>query len=44
VLASSSQTIPIVDRTLLLGRYQRIFFCELDDARDRKVFIQVLGE
>jgi secondary thiamine-phosphate synthase enzyme len=44
MLSSSSQTIPIVDGKLLLGRYQKVFFCELDRARERKVFIQVLGE
>jgi len=44
LLASSSQAIPIVDGALLLGRYQKVFFCELDRARPRKVFIQVLGE
>jgi secondary thiamine-phosphate synthase enzyme len=44
VLASSSQTIPIVDGALQLGRYQRVFFCELDCSRARKVFIQVIGE
>jgi secondary thiamine-phosphate synthase enzyme len=44
VLASSSQTIPIVDGALLLGHYQRVFFCELDCSRARKVFIQVIGE
>ena len=44
VLAASSQTIPIVDGSLMLGRYQRVFFCELDSARERKVFIQVIGE
>jgi secondary thiamine-phosphate synthase enzyme len=44
VLASSSQTIPIVDRSLVLGRYQRVFLCELDSPRARKVFIQVIGE
>jgi secondary thiamine-phosphate synthase enzyme len=44
LLASSSQTFPIVDRQLLLGEYQRIFFCELDCSRPRKVFIQVIGE
>jgi secondary thiamine-phosphate synthase enzyme len=43
-LLSSSQTIPIVDGRLLLGRWQRIFFCELDRSRPRKVFIQVIGE
>jgi secondary thiamine-phosphate synthase enzyme len=44
VLASSSQTVPIVEGSLMLGRYQRVFFCELDGARARKVFIQVIGE
>lgn len=43
VVLSSSQTIPIVDGRLLLGAWQRIFFCELDRARPRKVLIQVFG-
>jgi secondary thiamine-phosphate synthase enzyme len=44
LIGSSSQTIPIVDGELLLGRWQRVFFLELDRARDRKVLIQVMGE
>ena len=44
LLSSASQAIPIVDGDLLLGRYQKVFFCELDRARERKVFIQVLGD
>jgi secondary thiamine-phosphate synthase enzyme len=44
LLSSASQTIPIVGGRLMLGRWQRIFFCELDRARPRKVFIQVIGE
>jgi secondary thiamine-phosphate synthase enzyme len=44
MLASSSQTIPIVDGRLVLGRYQKVFFCELDRAKRRKVFMQVIGE
>jgi secondary thiamine-phosphate synthase enzyme len=44
LLSSSSQAIPIVDGKLLLGQYQKVFFCELDRARERKVFIQVLGD
>lgn len=43
-ILSSSQTIPIVDGRLTLGQWQRIFFCELDRSRHRKVFIQVIGE
>jgi secondary thiamine-phosphate synthase enzyme len=44
LLDSASQAIPIVDGKLLLGRYQSVFFCELDRARLRKVFIQVMGD
>ncbi len=44
LLGSASQTIPVVDGKLLLGRWQKVFFLELDRARDRKVLIQVMGE
>ena len=44
LLGSASQAIPIVQGELQLGRWQRVFFLELDRARDRRVFIQVLGE
>jgi secondary thiamine-phosphate synthase enzyme len=44
LLGSASQAIPIVDGKLQLGRWQRVFFVELDRARDRRVLIQVLGE
>jgi secondary thiamine-phosphate synthase enzyme len=44
LLSSSSQAIPIVDGALMLGRWQRVFFCELDRSRPRKIFIQVIGE
>jgi secondary thiamine-phosphate synthase enzyme len=44
VLGSASQSIPIVDGELQLGRWQRVFFLELDRARDRRVLIQVMGE
>ena len=44
LMGSASQTIPVVDGKLTLGRWQKIFFCELDRARQRKVFIQVIGE
>jgi len=44
LIGSASETIPIVDGQLQLGQWQRVFFVELDRARDRKVFIQVLGE
>jgi secondary thiamine-phosphate synthase enzyme len=44
LLSSTSQTIPIVGSTPLLGRWQRVFLCELDRARTRKVLVQVTGE
>jgi secondary thiamine-phosphate synthase enzyme len=44
LLSSTSQAIPIVDGKTMLGRWQKIFFCELDRARPRKVFVQVTGE
>jgi secondary thiamine-phosphate synthase enzyme len=44
LLGAASQTIPIVDGDLLLGRWQRVFFIELDRARDRRVLMQVVGE
>ena len=44
LVGSASETIPISDGALLLGRWQRVFFLELDRARDRKVLIQVMGE
>ena len=44
LLASSSQSIPIVDGDLQLGRWQRVFLLELDRARERRVLMQVMGE
>jgi secondary thiamine-phosphate synthase enzyme len=44
LLSSASQAIPIVDSQLMLGRYQRVFFCELDSSRPRKVFMHAFGE
>jgi secondary thiamine-phosphate synthase enzyme len=44
LLGSSSEAIPIIDGELLLGRWQRVFFLELDRERDRRVLIQVMGE
>jgi secondary thiamine-phosphate synthase enzyme len=44
LLGVASQTIPVVDGRMMLGRYQRVFFVELDRARDRRVLIEVMGE
>jgi secondary thiamine-phosphate synthase enzyme len=44
LVGSSSETIPVVDGRLMIGRWQRIFFVELDRARDRRVLLQVTGD
>jgi secondary thiamine-phosphate synthase enzyme len=44
LVGSASETVPIQGGHIVLGKWQRIFFLELDRARDRKVLIQVMGE
>ncbi len=44
LLGVASQTVPVADGRLLLGRWQRIFLVELDRGRDRRVLIQTVGE
>jgi secondary thiamine-phosphate synthase enzyme len=39
----TSETIPVVEGELILGRWQRIFLIELDRPREREVFVQVQG-
>jgi secondary thiamine-phosphate synthase enzyme len=43
LLLSTSETIPIVEGRLVLGRWQRVFLVELDRARAREVVVSVLG-
>jgi isopentenyl-diphosphate Delta-isomerase len=43
LLLSTSETVPIVDGQLELGRWQRIFLVELCNARERCVTVQVLA-
>ena len=42
-LSSPSVLLPIVDGELALGRWQRIFFVELDRARPRSCRVTLLG-
>jgi len=44
LLMGASETVPIIDGGLELGRYQRIFVVELDVARNRQVFLQIIGK
>lgn len=44
LLLSSAATVNIIDGALQLGRWQRIFFIELDHARPRAVSLTVMGQ
>ena len=41
-LAGAQKTIPVTGGKLTLGTWQRVFFCEFDGPRKRKVIIKVL--
>ena len=43
-LVGCSERILIKDKTLALGTWQAVFFCEFDGPRSRKVMLQVSGE
>jgi len=43
VAGSSSVTLPVVDGEVLLGRWQRVMFLELDQARARRVVVHAQG-
>ena len=42
-IVGTSVTIPFEDGKLLLGRWQGIYLCEFDGARERKVAIKILS-
>jgi secondary thiamine-phosphate synthase enzyme len=44
LLLSSSATVNVIDGALQLGRWQRIFFIELDHARPRTISLTVMGQ
>ncbi|MHC4113647.1 MAG: secondary thiamine-phosphate synthase enzyme YjbQ [Planctomycetota bacterium] len=39
-----SRQIPIKDKSLDLGTWQGIFFCEFDGPRNRRAIVQIRGE
>lgn len=43
LLLGTSETIPIVEGRMQLGRWQSIFMIELDHPRQREVIVQVMG-
>ena len=44
LLLGTSETVPVIDGLMQFGRYQSIFFIELDHPRTREVMVQVVGE
>ncbi|HHV79837.1 MAG TPA: YjbQ family protein [Firmicutes bacterium] len=43
-LIGSSQSIPICNSRLCLGRWQGIFLCEFDGPRQRTFLVEICGE
>ena len=43
LVGQPSVTLPVVDGEVLLGQWQRVIFIELDQARDRRIFIHAQG-
>jgi len=44
LLTGTYQTILVAEGKLLLGTWQRIFFCDYDGPRNRQVFIKINGD
>lgn len=42
-LTGSSVTVLVEDGGLMLGTWQKIFFCEFDGPRSRRVYVKVQG-
>lgn len=44
LILGTSETIPVIDKHLTLGEWQRIFMIELDTERDRReILVQIMG-
>ncbi len=43
LLLSSSESVPVIDGQLSLGKWQRIFLVELDSPRQRQITVEVVG-
>ncbi len=44
ILTNAQQTFPISNGKLMLGSSQEIYFFEFDGPRNRKVYVQIVGE
>ncbi len=43
MMLGTSETIPVLDGDLHIGEFQSVFLVELDESRDRRVSVTVLG-
>ncbi len=43
-IVGCTETVPVKNKSLRLGTWQGIYFCEFDGPRSRKVIVQVIGE
>ncbi len=44
ILTGFSQIILIENKTLKLGTWQGVYFCEYDGPRDRKVYVKIISD
>ena len=44
LLMGASETVPIIEGSLGIGRWQRIFLVALDRGRDREILVHLVGE
>ncbi len=42
-LFGCSETVIIMNGSLMLGTWQSVFFCEFDGPRNRKVWVKIIG-
>ena len=43
-LVGPSETVPLVDGTMALGRWQNIFLCEFDGPKKREILVTVIQD
>lgn len=44
LLINTSELVPIMNRKLMLGKWQKIFLFELDGPREREVIVSIIGK
>jgi secondary thiamine-phosphate synthase enzyme len=43
-LVGPSETVPLIDGTMALGRWQNIFLCEFDGPKKREILVTVIQD